>query len=340
MAESQHRRHDLHGHNAKSSCPPSHSDAAKQPPNAPLSVESRRHGRPKLSSYITGQRAKPSAATTANEEQSCAFGPDLSTPAVLPETDRLLDSIHQHVLANPIQPLPPCFNSAFSYLIEDFRRLKDDLTQAKKDIVEERTDRQAAEKIWATEREGFEKEIERLKNSVDPAQDVASSSRRESQELMDLNGLQCPSRKMNQPGEHFRNLLYKVGLTASSPTLDVSPPTLSRSSESHDLRSGFKSHRTSPPQECDENFGTLVSPSTQDTKNLQTIASLVAKRQGMPIADVWNDVAYLYFDHFKANGREAGDGAGDGQVATTESTKGMFRSYDGRDAPEELRSYL
>ena len=327
MADSQHLRHDTHARSTISTFPPSHPEAAKRPSEATSSIDHRRRPRPKLTSYITGQLAKSNPATSnnASQQQPRAFDYDSSSPAISPKAEPLLESIHKHVLVNPLQPLPVHFNAAFSYITEAFQKLNDDLAQSKHALGEENEIRQAAEKSWATEKECLEKEIERLKDLVDPGRVTPRDLKKGLQEFAELNKLRYPLQSVTQSGELSDRLLRGGKLRTHSPTPESPSPFVSKP---HELRSDLKSREISDSKEYDENDTTTISPTAQDTKNLQTIASLVAKRQGIPIADVWNDVAYLYFDHFKPNGPDADFTTVEASANQMGSSKGMCVGYD------------
>ena len=79
--------------------------------------------------------------------------------------------------------------------------------------------------------------------------------------------------------------------------LEAKGPTLHGSRSAFELRGDVLSKAGSEGQHV------LTCVGKQDTKDLQTIASLVARRQGIPIADVWNDVVFLYFERFKESGQ-------------------------------------
>ena len=198
MAEFPQLRPDVLSSSSKPNPIPSQIEPVDYPDAVAMS-DPRRRPRPKLASYITGQRTKANPTAFQNKRadssspyplapwQSTSFSQDLPCSAAPPEIDRLLESILKHVLANPFQPLPVNFNSALSYIIEAFQNLRGELTRLKDALSEENALRQAAEESWAMEREALEREIKRLDRQATSGQDAMRTSNKKLKALVDLN---------------------------------------------------------------------------------------------------------------------------------------------------------
>ncbi|KAL9096311.1 MAG: hypothetical protein Q9165_001308 [Trypethelium subeluteriae] len=327
MAEAEQSGHEIRGPDTRPFLPPSQIERPNANPDASSTIDIRRRPRPKFASYITGQRPKLNQGISSDRRQdystAASFDPwqsyppsqGFSSPAAPPETSHLLESILMHVLAHPFEPLPAHFTSAFPYIAEAFQKLRDELADCKTALREESTARQAEEDAWMSERQDFEQQIERLQNLVNLRPKIENELKKGSQGLMDLNktvGFQYPSQSP----------------TPSGTSVLASRTTNLRSARSEvDLRgTGLTSS---------SNWSDIVTrtPNAQDAKNLQTIASIISKRQGIPTADVWNDVTYLYYDRFKAKSQEMGRLDVESLTSENKPALGRYRVDDTDDHP-------
>ncbi|KAI9666230.1 MAG: hypothetical protein M1821_004165 [Bathelium mastoideum] len=350
MSEFQAFRGEAPSHSNKVTIPYDQTEAPDRSSNAGFSTDFRRRTRAGFTSYITGQRSKPGPVASNNRKSiassafssypswhSFAFDQDFPPPAAPPETKQLLESIARHVLTNPLQPLPVHFNSAFSYIAEAFQKLEDDLAQVGDSLNEEVADRQSSGEARHARREVLERDIGWLDDSLHPKREFASrskttSKKHENNEVTDE--LQATLPGMTQTATPLTRVLdHRAYVITKSRVIDTFAPFEFTSPTLHGSRSAFEL-RGNTFQSGSHNSPNLAAPTTEnDTRNVQTIASIVARRQAIPIADVWNEAAYLYFDRFKA-------GTKDNKVTQLETLRKNKPSEDLTKACENRNSTM
>ena len=220
MPDSPLIRCESQGSNNKLSLPSHQVAASHHRSDALPGAESRRHPRPKLSSYLTGQRSRSNLAASSNPRadttstfglpswQCSAIGQEPPSPVTPAKVKDLLESVLKHVLANPLQALPVQFNSGLTYIIEGFQDLEDELNRSKDTLNKEMALRQAAEHSWAAEKKGFERQIESLQNYFCPRQDTKDEPKSQinghaNQRVS--NGLRGATPGVNGSGKHRTN---------------------------------------------------------------------------------------------------------------------------------------